>query len=275
MLPPTLLTTMSRRPSSARAASTSVAAVARSDRSAGTTTARRPAAAMRLATSSSWASVRAEMTTSAPASASATAVAAPMPRPAPVTTATRSVSRNRSRIMSLSPPALAPADPRPGRQDSRPSDTTGSPHGSGRSSDQIRVENPGGGRRSGEGVLADPGVHGDAGGDARIDGARRAEHGDRAHLGARGPGVLGQARALLAEHQHAAPGEHDGLERDRAGQVVDADERQVDARGPAEQPLDGRVGLDVLVALGHHRPPPVPAAVAARVHPGGAARGGG
>ena len=97
--PPTLLTRMSSRPKAARAASARPAAASRSLRSAGTTAARRPAASICLATSTSCDSVRAEITTSAPASASATADAAPMPRPAPVTTATRSVTRNRSRII--------------------------------------------------------------------------------------------------------------------------------------------------------------------------------
>ena len=48
-------------------------------RSAGTTTARRPAASTSRATAASWSPVRAEITTSAPAWARATAVAAPIP----------------------------------------------------------------------------------------------------------------------------------------------------------------------------------------------------
>ena len=100
MAPPTLLTTMSSRPNASMAACASPAAASRSLRSAGTTAARRPAASISRATLTSSSSVRAEITTSAPAWASATAVAAPMPRPAPVTTAARSVIRKRSRIIS-------------------------------------------------------------------------------------------------------------------------------------------------------------------------------
>jgi len=70
---------------------------------AGTDTARRPAASTWATTASSCSTVRAEMTTSAPASASATAAAAPIPRPAPVMMATWSSRRKRSRIMWSSP----------------------------------------------------------------------------------------------------------------------------------------------------------------------------
>ena len=99
MVPPMLLTTMSSRPSSAKAVSAREAMRSKSVRSPGTTMARRPVASTCLATSRSWSSVRAASTTSAPASASATAVAAPMPRPLAVTMATWSVTRNRSRII--------------------------------------------------------------------------------------------------------------------------------------------------------------------------------
>jgi hypothetical protein len=91
--PPTLFTTMSSRPNSATAAAGSPATASRSVRSAGTTSARRPAAATSWATLASWSSARAEISTSAPASASATAMAAPIPPPAPVTTATWPVTR--------------------------------------------------------------------------------------------------------------------------------------------------------------------------------------
>ena len=101
MAPPTLLTTMSSRPNALTAASARPAAASRSLRSAGTTTARRPAASISWATLASCSSLRAEMTTSAPASASATAAAAPSPRPAPVTTAARPSTRKKSPIMVL------------------------------------------------------------------------------------------------------------------------------------------------------------------------------
>ena len=97
--PPTLLTTMSRRPNWPVAVSTRPGRVARSLRSAVTHTARRPSRATCCLTSSSWSAVRALMTRSAPASARASAVARPMPRPAPVTMATWSVTRKWSVIM--------------------------------------------------------------------------------------------------------------------------------------------------------------------------------
>jgi hypothetical protein len=103
MVPPTLLTTTSTRPSSALAMPASEATASRSLRSAGTTTARRPAASTSAATASSWAWVRDESTTSAPAWASAMAEAAPIPRPAPVTMATLSSRRKRSWIMAGHP----------------------------------------------------------------------------------------------------------------------------------------------------------------------------
>src|SRR4051794_26704259 len=99
MVPPTLLTTMSRRPNSSYAASARPATASRSIRLAGTTRARRPAASTSFATCSSWSAVREERTTSAPASARASALAAPIPRPAPVTTATFPSTLKRSRIM--------------------------------------------------------------------------------------------------------------------------------------------------------------------------------
>ncbi len=102
MAPPTLFTTMSSRPNAAVAVSTSPATASRSARSAGTVTARWPVSSICRATLASSASVRAEISTSAPAWANATAVAAPIPRPAPVTTAACPATRNRSRIMTAS-----------------------------------------------------------------------------------------------------------------------------------------------------------------------------
>src|SRR5262245_12151615 len=109
--PPTLLTTMSSRPKASTAAAASPAAAPGSLRSAGTTTARRPAASTSRATVASWSSVRAEISTSAPAWARATALASPIPRPAPVITATRPVTRKRSRIMALPPSACGTPAP--------------------------------------------------------------------------------------------------------------------------------------------------------------------
>ena len=76
-------------------------------------------------------------------------------------------------------------------------------------------------------------------------------------------GGFGQARAFLAEQQHAAPRQLHRLQRHRTREVVDADDGQpvgLGAVGPCPQVVDRRVVDHVLVALGHHRAPPVPAA---------------
>ena len=96
--PPTLLTTMSRRPNSRRAMVASSAIAARSERSHGTVTARRSNAATWWATSSRSDAVREASTTCAPHSARARTLAAPMPRPEPVMIATWSSIRKRSMI---------------------------------------------------------------------------------------------------------------------------------------------------------------------------------
>ena len=56
-------------------------------------------------------------------------------------------------------------------------------------------------------VLADPGVHGDAGGHAGVDRPGGAELGDRQDAVGRLAGLVGQAAALLAEQQDAGPRE--------------------------------------------------------------------
>src|SRR5918994_107904 len=259
IVPPTLLTTTSRRPNDSRAVGASPATASMSERSAATTAAWRPACSTRAATSSSWDSVRDEITTSAPASAKATAVAAPMPRPAPVTTATLSVSRNLSRITApplsdggaerLSVPvrrAVAESSGRGWSLRRRQRAATAGSHG----------------------VLADPGVHGDARGNARVDRSGGPEHGDRAQLRAGVAGGRRQAGALLAEEQHAPPGEPGSLERHRCRQVVDADDRQPGVGGPVQQVGDVGMVDDVLVEVGHHRPPPVPPPATHDVHAG-------
>ncbi len=80
---------------------------------------------------------------------------------------------------------------------------------------------------------------------------------------------VGEPRPLLTEHQHAGLRQRNGLERHRAGQVVDADERQVLVARPGHEVVDGRVVLHVLVPVGHHGSPPVPAATTDDVHAGG------
>jgi hypothetical protein len=111
-VPPALLTSTSRRPSSSRLRSASASRSSVRITSQGIATARRPSARICAAVSSICPCVRAAQTTSAPASAKARAIPRPIPRPAPVTSATRPSRRKRSRIMRSSRGAYA----NPGRR---------------------------------------------------------------------------------------------------------------------------------------------------------------
>lgn len=77
------------------------------------------------------------------------------------------------------------------------------------------------------GVLDDPGVHGDSGGDRGVDAAGGAERGDRHGQPRTGFGVVGDARPLLPEDQQAVSRELGVFEPDRAGHVVDCDDREL------------------------------------------------
>ncbi len=79
---------------------------------------------------------------------------------------------------------------------------------------------------------------------------------------------------LLAEEQDAAARQRGGLHRPRAGQVVDADHREVALGGPGHELTDGRMMPDVLVTIGDHGAPPVPLALTDDVHLGGEERVG-
>src|SRR5690606_24864272 len=69
-----------------------------------------------------------------------------------------------------------------------------------------------------------------------------------------------QAGSLLAEDENAFAGQGIGLQRDRAWKVVDPDQRKVVGFRPCHQGSRVGVVVDVLVAVGHHRAAPVPAA---------------
>ena len=109
----------------------------------------------------------------------------------------------------------------------------------------------------------------------RVDRAGRAELADVQHGGDQRAGLLGQARALLAEQQHAALGQRD--RRRSAPSPAGCRRRAAAAPRSAAQAasvVDGRVVADVLVAVGDHRAAAVPAAVADDVHLGGEERVG-
>lgn len=76
------------------------------------------------------------------------------------------------------------------------------------------------------GMLDDPGVHRDAGGDRGVDAAGGAERGDRHGHPRTGFGVVGDARPLLPEDQQAVPRQLGVFQADRARHVVDRDDGQ-------------------------------------------------
>ena len=120
-------------------------------------------------------------------------------------------------------------------------------------------------------VLADPGVHRDAGGDAGVDRAGRAELGDRQHDVAppRGPRRTGRGPPARTAARSARGQRRPSPAARRPGRLSTADDGSPSAA--AKSTSDGDVGVvaDVLVAVGDHRPAPVPAAAADDVHLGG------
>ena len=110
---------------------------------------------------------------------------------------------------------------------------------------------------------------------ARVDRPGRAELRDRAHGSRAVAGRVGQAGALLAEHQHAA------LAAARTSRAAPTPGRlsMPRAAGPravAQATRSAIVGVvpDVLVAVGDHRPAAVPPPPADDVHLGGQERVG-
>jgi membrane protein YqaA with SNARE-associated domain len=82
----------------------------------------------------------------------------------------------------------------------------------------------------------------------------------------RGESRVAESRALLAHEQHARPRKHEGLQRHGAIDVVEPDEGQPLRRGPDHQRGHVVVVVHVQVAVGHHRPAPVPAVRSHDVH---------
>jgi hypothetical protein len=123
-----------------------------------------------------------------------------------------------------------------------------------------------------EHVLADPGVHRDGGRRAGIDGPGGPKLRDGEHDLARLAGVVGKSGPFLAEQQDAGAGQRVGLERYGTGQVVDADDGKLPLIGPAREGTDVPVITQVLVAVGDHCAPAVPAPPTDDVHLAGEKR---
>src|SRR6478736_5682437 len=128
-----------------------------------------------------------------------------------------------------------------------------------------------------EDVPAHPRVHRDRGRRAGVDRPGRAELLDVQHHRAGREHLGGQPRPLLPQHEHALAGQLEGLQRHRAGHVVDSDERDAvpvapSGARPLDEVVDARVVVLVLVAVGHHRSPAVPPALADHVKGSGVER---
>ena len=118
-------------------------------------------------------------------------------------------------------------------------------------------------------MLPDPGVHGDAGGHPDVDRPGGPELGDGHHQAGAVPRRVGEAGRLRPEQQQGVPGQGGGLDGAGARQVVDRDHGQLLGPGEGDDVGHGIVVPQMLVAVGDHRPAPVPAPSADDVHLGG------
>ena len=87
--------------------------------------------------------------------------------------------------------------------------------------------------------------------------------------------LVGQSRPLGAEDEADPFRQSAGLQRDRAGQVVNADDDVLLFAHRRRERGDVRVMFDTQVAVGHHRATAVPATPADDVHAGHVERVGG
>src|SRR3954470_13236931 len=112
----------------------------------------------------------------------------------------------------------------------------------------------------------DPGVHRDAGRHPCVDRPGGAELGDGQDAVGCRAGLVGQTAARLAEQQHAGPRQFSGLQWLGPGQVVHRQQRQVRSARPGDQLRHVGMVPHVLVAVGDHRTPSVPALLPDDVH---------
>src|SRR5664280_460215 len=116
-----------------------------------------------------------------------------------------------------------------------------------------------------EQVTAHPGMHRDSGCRTGVDRPGRAKLGDVQDRHRRLTGLRREAGALLAEEQDAVPWQVIGLDRRRAGQIVNADDRYAGrpararcGRGPVDKVLEAGVVVLMLVPVGDHGAPAIP-----------------
>ena len=124
-------------------------------------------------------------------------------------------------------------------------------------------------RRARRAVLLEPGPHGDAGGHPGVDRPGRAELGDGHHLSTGVEGLGRQPGALLTEEQHAALGQRRGLRGSAPSTTSTPTSGRPALSAHAIRPATSAWLADVLVAVGDHGAPAVPAASADDVDLGG------
>ena len=99
-----------------------------------------------------------------------------------------------------------------------------------------------------------------------VDRARRAELGNGENGADFRSGLRSQPLPLLTEQQECVRRQVKGLYRDAPGKVVDADQHDVIRATPFGQRLRIFVMPDVLISIGDHGPPAIPALAPDDVH---------
>ena len=114
-------------------------------------------------------------------------------------------------------------------------------------------------------MLANPRMHGDACGHARVDGASRTKLRDGTGHQRRILCLRAHPGPLLPEEEQAALGQFRGLQWNAPGGVIDGHDGEALVGGPGHQIADVRVVHEVLVPVSHHGAAPVPAAASHNV----------